>query len=75
MFSRINTENAEYWSNNKIIRRLREFRIYCKCLTESFNAEFRKDFDSVLLSIARVMNNLTIQYGFDKGNVKIYLRG
>jgi hypothetical protein len=75
MFPRINTEKAEYWSNNKIMRRLREFRTSCKCLTESFNEVFRSDLEFILLAIARITNNLNIQYDFDKDNEEIYRRG
>jgi hypothetical protein len=75
MFPRINTEKSEYWSNNKIMRRLREFRTSCKCLTEGFNEEFKKDLEFILLSIARITNNLTIQFDFDKEDEERYRRG
>jgi hypothetical protein len=54
---------------------LREFRTYGKCLIESFDEGFRKDFDFILLSIASVMNNLTIQYNFGIGDDETYRRG
>jgi hypothetical protein len=75
MFPRLDTGKDEYWSNNKILRRLREFRTSCKCLTEGFNDEFKKDLEFLLLSIARITNNLTIQYDFDKNDEEKYRRG
>jgi hypothetical protein len=74
MFPMLSTDN-EYCTNNKIMRKQREFTIYCKCLTEEFDEEFKKDLGFVLLSIARVTNNLTAQYDFDRENEETDRRG